>query len=515
VLGLDVGKTEEGRARSSRVVARFARPAGVVAIAMVAVIAWMGMGNLLVGAQPLSSVVSRVVPASDGPLLQSGLFGSFTCLSATITLNGVTVCNNQRAHIYQLSGPGGGSFSFQLAGLPVSGNQTWGWIVNGGCLQSQSPCYPSSLSNPVELYASCPSGQHCVVGVTYQVLTPPLYGNFTCYHSQITLNGTVVCQNQSGVLIPISGLLGGTFWYNLSGTVYAPYIFWGWNVSGGCLAGASCSGSTSNPVILSASCATGGYCVVYVTLLLVTGVHGSSCPAVQNSSVGWAGGYAIACGNGSVTQVSSSWIQPSVSCPTTSADAWFWAGIDGWPDLNNSEQELEQAGVYAQCNNIDGQQTASYTPFYEFFPSGRVNIPSITVHPGDQVSVTVRYESTAANGSEEFGIGLTDGTHGFSSNLWDPWSSVPLSSAEVIVEVTPLGPNQDALANFGTADFGSVYTGTLACEATIYGVTAALGTFSGIEAVNGTGYLSGLPLAQTSAFTGSGSSFTVTFLRQS
>jgi hypothetical protein len=485
-------------------------------LGVIAVVALMGVGNLLAGVQAQPSAVSGVVPASGGPTLQSGLYGSFTCLSARITLNGVTVCNNQRANSYSLSGAGGGSFSFQLAGSPVSGNQTWGWIVNGGCLQSQSPCYTSSLSNPVELYAGCPSGQHCVVGATYQVLTAPLYGNFTCQHSQITLNGTVVCQNQSGILIPISGPSGGAFWYNLTGTPLVHYLFWGWNVSGGCLAGGSCSGSTSNPVILSASCATGEYCVVYVTLLVVSSFYGSSCHTTQQGKdTNWAGGYAIACPNESVTQVTSSWIQPSVKCPTISADAWFWAGIDGWPNLNGREVEVEQAGVRALCDNDDGQQTATYTAFYEFSPSDAVFIQSITVHSGDKVSVTVSYESTAANGSEEFGFALTDGSQRFSANLWDPWLGVPLSSAESIVEVMPIGQKQDFLANFTIADFGSTYTSTLACGATIDGVTAALGTFSGVEAVNGTTDQNGLPLAQTSAFTGSGSSFTVTFVRQS
>ena len=482
-------------------------PSGAVLVSL-GVVALMAANT--VGARLPIPMVSGSVPSVGGPLLAAGLFGSFECIGARITLNGIVVCANQTLNSYRLSGPGGGNLSFELAGSPVSGNQTWGWIVSGGCLQSQSPCRTSSLSNPVELYAGCASGQHCVVVVSYQVLTAPLFGSFTCVNSEITLNGTVVCDNQTGNVVPISGVLGGPFWFNLDGTPGPGNMFWGWNVSGGCLAGAFCSGSTSDPVILSASCATGDHCVVYVTVIVVVSGSGTTCySAAQGSIHNWAGGYAIACPAGYVTEVSSSWIQPSVSCPTVSADALFWAGIDSWPPV----LWIEQAGVQAMCfHSANGTQAANYTAFYEFYPSAEVPIKSITVHPGDKISVTITYESTAANGSEKFRFVLADSSQQFSANLWDPWSGVPLSSAESIVEVTAVG-DVWALANFNVAEFGSSYTGILACGATIHGVTAALGSFPGVEAVNGTGYLSGLPLARTSAFTGSGSSFTVTWER--
>jgi len=483
-------------------------------LVVLGVVASMVLGSTVSVRIP-SPAVSGVVPSLGGPLLAAGLYGSFECLSATITLDGMVVCNNQTVNNYRLSGPGGGYFSFQLSGSPVSGNQTWGWIVSGGCLQSQSPCRTSSLSNPVELYAGCSSGQHCVVVVTYEVLTTPLYGNFSCQNSKIALNGTVVCQDQLGIQIPISGPLGGTFWYNLNGTPDPFYLFWGWNVSGGCLAGAICSGSTSDPVVLSASCDTGGHCIVYVTLVVVANRLGTTCyNTSQVTQTNWAGGYVVVCPNGYVTEATSSWILPSLECPANvAAVASFWTGIDGWPP-GRIFTTVEQTGAIGICTHSNnGTLVVNYTAFYELYPVGAVYVGSITFHPGDKVSATVRYESTASNGSKIFGFVLRDGLQRWSANLWAPtWPQVNLSSAESIVEVEPVS-NAWYLANFGTAEFGPSYTGTLACGATIDGVTAALGTFPGVEMVNGTGSVSGLPLAQTSAFTGLGSSFTVTWER--
>ena len=82
----------------------------------------------------------------------------------------------------------------------------------------------------------------------------------------------------------------------------------------------------------------------------------------------WAG-YAINATAGSVTMAKGSWIQPSVTCPTTSLSvAAFWVGIDGL-----TSPTVEQIGTLAQCLN----GAASYYAWYEFYPSGSVVIPRV------------------------------------------------------------------------------------------------------------------------------------------
>ena len=136
----------------------------------------------------------------------------------------------------------------------------------------------------------------------------------------------------------------------------------------------------------------------------------------NNSSLNWSG-YAIAGSQGSITTVSGSWIVPSVTCGKGSTTyAAFWAGIDGF-----NSNTVEQAGTLGQCSH----GAASYTAWYEFYPAGSVTIASVTVTPGDLVSVTVSYNSGI------FTVTLIDGNQAPFTTTGSV-ANAALSSAECI-----------------------------------------------------------------------------------
>lgn len=213
----------------------------------------------------------------------------------------------------------------------------------------------------------------------------------------------------------------------------------------------------------------------------------------NNLSLNWSG-YAVTGDVGAVSSVFGSWVVPPVSCGTQPAYVAFWAGIDGF-----SSNTVEQAGVLAQC--FGG--IAYYSAWYEFYPSPAVTISSLSVKPGDVVSVNVTYSGGAfviiiIVGSQSF---ITTGTV----------NGAARSSAECITERPSIGGSLTKLANFGTAYFGQVYTGiTSTCYATISGRTGAFGSFSTVQEitmVNTKGKL----LAQPSPLSPDGSSFYVTW----
>ena len=71
----------------------------------------------------------------------------------------------------------------------------------------------------------------------------------------------------------------------------------------------------------------------------------------------------------SFTDVTGTWMQPRVRCPTGEVGAAaFWVGLGGW---EQTSQALEQIGTEADCNTR-GQVT--YSAWYEIVPAGPVRL---------------------------------------------------------------------------------------------------------------------------------------------
>ena len=220
-----------------------------------------------------------------------------------------------------------------------------------------------------------------------------------------------------------------------------------------------------------------------------------TCPTISSAdssvcSTNWSG-YADS-GSG-VAAVSGSWVQPSVTCPSSgSTYAAFWVGIDGY-----SSSTVEQTGTLAQCSN----GVATYSAWYEFYPNPMVTISGIAVHPGDTVSASVTYSSSTG----EFTVTLTDGSNSFSSSA--AVSGAARSSAEWVVERPALcigfHCRLTTLANFGSAGFTSA-------SATVGGAAGSISSFTSV-AITMVGGSSGPILAEPSSLTGGGSSFSVAY----
>jgi|SRR6516162_1237821 hypothetical protein len=111
------------------------------------------------------------------------------------------------------------------------------------------------------------------------------------------------------------------------------------------------------------------------------------------SSNNWSGG--VLFDGAPFDGIIGSWTVPSVLPPATGDGDWWavaFVGLDGC----NSDNVL-QAGTSQHVNRNNGQITTEYFSWYNWFPNRWTQINSLPVHPGDTVSVSVRY------------LGITDG----------------------------------------------------------------------------------------------------------
>ena len=223
-------------------------------------------------------------------------------------------------------------------------------------------------------------------------------------------------------------------------------------------------------------------------------------------SLNWAG-YAINATAGSVTQVKGSWVQSSVTCPSSGIlYVAFWTGIDG---LTSST--VEQTGTMAQCSN----GVASYSAWYEFYPSGSVTISSLNIQPGNKISATVKYSTKTS----KFTVSIKDVTTGKSYSISSAVSGALRSSAEWITE-TPevcsvLSCSLSSLPNFATASFGKDSTSVSSTDsATISGANSAISKFgSMVDELTMVTDPTGTPvMAQPSSLSTDGTSFSVTWV---
>jgi Peptidase A4 family len=158
--------------------------------------------------------------------------------------------------------------------------------------------------------------------------------------------------------------------------------------------------------------------------------------SVESSN--WSG-YAATGSDGAFTSVSSSWVQPAVSCSSKTTYSSYWVGLDGY-----SNSALEQTGTEADC--IGGR--AEYGAWWEVLPASESDY-SVTVKAGDSLTASVVY-----NGNGTFTMKLSDSTEGWSKSTTAKGSSgFEDTSAEVIAEATDVNGSIAKLSDFGTVNF--------------------------------------------------------------
>jgi Peptidase A4 family len=146
----------------------------------------------------------------------------------------------------------------------------------------------------------------------------------------------------------------------------------------------------------------------------------------QWTSKNWSGYATTGAG---FTSVSGTWHVPQVQAPTKKRHyrrntfSSSWVGIDGFN--NNS---LIQAGTEEDWLN----GSAIYQAWWEILPAAETPIPSMTIHPGDAMTVQIN------RGFPDWTISVSDQTTGQSFTTKQVYSG-PLTSAEWIHEAPTVG----------------------------------------------------------------------------
>ena len=229
------------------------------------------------------------------------------------------------------------------------------------------------------------------------------------------------------------------------------------------------------------------------------------------SSTNWSG-YAVTGASGSVTVASGSWTVPAVTAGTSQTTTYysaFWVGIDGF-----SSNTVEQTGTISE---IQGS-TPTYYAWFEFYPSPMYEITSMTIKPGNEISAAVTYTGTSGRSgffgrtSSTFSVTIKDTTTGASYTTTGTVANAARSSAEWIAEAPSSYRGVLPLAKFGTAEYGSEYTGiTNTCYATVNGATGSINSFgSAVQSITMVTN-SGVTKAAPSAISTDGTSFTDTW----
>ncbi|MCL4519033.1 MAG: G1 family endopeptidase [Thaumarchaeota archaeon] len=222
----------------------------------------------------------------------------------------------------------------------------------------------------------------------------------------------------------------------------------------------------------------------------------------SSSSLNWAG-YAVTGTPGSITTVSGSFVQPSVTCSHKTTYAAFWAGIDGYND-----NTVEQAGTLAECSS----GSPVYLAWTEFYPAAPI-YASWSPSSGDLISVTVTCSSIS--GGASCTATVKDVTTGNSYSNQGSVSGAELANAECIAERPAVGGSLTTLANFGTAKYGQDYTSVSGtCYAGTGNTLQAFGSFSTVTSITMVNQ-KGQTLASPSSLSSDGSSFTVTYASSS
>ena len=220
---------------------------------------------------------------------------------------------------------------------------------------------------------------------------------------------------------------------------------------------------------------------------------------VQVRYTNWAG-YADSGSNEQYTKVSSSFIQPAMTCDPSASGyqvTVFWDGIDGF---NN--RRVEQGGTEAYCFNGQGP---FYDTWWEEFPVNAIQDVGTSVKAGDKITVSV------VRSSAKYTVKVTDSTtpgNSFTRSFRCAAATCPAASAEWIAEApTDLSTN----TLFPLVKFAK-WTNSKSAVANA-GTTGTIKTFPDdeITMVNNSGQVKATP----SALNAAGNTFSVTYKRSS
>ena len=191
-------------------------------------------------------------------------------------------------------------------------------------------------------------------------------------------------------------------------------------------------------------------------------LHGYT-PSGSVTSENWSG-YAVT--GSAFTAAKGSWVVPTVNCSKTPGTySSFWVGVDGY-----SSSTVEQTGTDSDCSG----SSPRYYAWYEFYPAGSILISSVAVSPGNKMSASVTYSGS------QFTIKITNVTTGKSFSKSSRVSGAKRTSAEWIAEAPCCTRSGGILplADFGTVDLGSDYTGVSGTnDATAGAISGPISTF--------------------------------------
>jgi hypothetical protein len=160
-----------------------------------------------------------------------------------------------------------------------------------------------------------------------------------------------------------------------------------------------------------------------------------------STSGNWSGYAGTAAAGVKLTYAASTWIVPSVQKKTGYSSTWV--GIDGF--ANN---DLIQTGT--EQDYVNGH--AIYRAWWEILPAAETLIPSITVHPGDVFTGSVKNTS-----GKKWVISLKDVTTGKSFSINKNYNGAG-TSAEWIQEA-PFNGGILPLAHYSQTKFSKIQIG--------------------------------------------------------
>ena len=196
------------------------------------------------------------------------------------------------------------------------------------------------------------------------------------------------------------------------------------------------TGSTSAPAAAPSPAAR----VPALAPVTASTLGGSTPAAARNpGGLGWYSsnwaGYAVA--GGPYSSVGAQWTVPAVRASYRGSFSALWVGIDGF-----TSSALIQAGTEADYFN----GAAHYSAWWEILPAPAVTIRTLSVRPGDRMSVTITRVS-----SGRWRIVVKDARSG--SYATTRAYSGSASSAEWIEETPIVGGRTTPLAVHGTVVF--------------------------------------------------------------
>ena len=203
-----------------------------------------------------------------------------------------------------------------------------------------------------------------------------------------------------------------------------------------------------------------------------------------NTSSNWSG---YAATGGTFSAVSGTWTVPQLAVSSSAGSDATWVGIGGV-----NARDLIQAGTQ---QSVSGSGSTHYEAWVETLPQASHPV-SLTVHPGDSVTVSITQQAPA---QDEWLVAFKNNTTGQTFQVTEQYTS-SMSSAEWIEEAPSAGRRQAPLDNFGSINFSAGSTVKDGQTLTIAGAGAHPITMIG---------RTGQPLATPSSPGGDGSSFTI------